>query len=489
MKEGDEAMTYSRSGASRLCRAMAFFLCLFLLSCISSPAIPEGTPGSLSVSVPKEVKGYSACTITVSAPAAGNAELLLHDSLGNPWLARTESLSAGENKLSWDGLGANRERLMSGPYQFDITLKADNGMEYSASVPFSVKGFAPALALALPSSDMLYLDHGENWFVECWVPSECAVVMEVRDAGNRVVYSCTASMKDPDRDIIRWDGTGKDRRQIAPGEYTVRLYAKANPDFDHVYPLTVAETSPEIPAVTVTGPVIPERGMSDEEIWEIMMRPSVVINETGSSRRFELKESPNARSASVGLACCATQALEILSMEDGWAQVRTGNYSNGTLVTGWFPANKLTVIVPAPHYGVLVDKAAQTLTLYQDGARICTIPVSTGLPTDRYPWRETTPGAFLTDVHFSPDFAQDGMRYEYPLRYQGGNIIHSTGFVRIPHAAYSVKDYSKNLPLLGQKASHGCVRISPFATADCPVNSYWLWTHLPYHTRVIILDD
>jgi len=33
------------------------------------------------------------------------------------------------------------------------------------------------------------------------------------------------------------------------------------------------------------------------------------------------------------------------------------------------------------------------------------------------------------------------------------------------------------------------VRVSPFATADCPINSYWLWTHLPLHTRVIILPD
>jgi len=235
--------------------------------------------------------------------------------------------------------------------------------------------------------------------------------------------------------------------------------------------------------------VVPERGMSDAEIWEIMMKPSVVINETGSSLKFDLRESPTARSASVGLVCCATQALEVLSVEGGWAHVRAGNYSDGTFVTGWYPANKLTVVTPSPHYGILVDKQAQSLTVYRDGTPIGTIAVSTGLSTKRYLWRETTPGAFLTDVHFSPNFAQDGKRYEYPLRYQGGNIIHCIGFVRIPHTAYSVKDYSKNLPLLGQKASQGCVRVSPFASADCPVNSYWLWTHIPYHTRVIILPD
>ena len=179
----------------------------------------------------------------------------------------------------------------------------------------------------------------------------------------------------------------------------------------------------------------------------------------------------------------------MLALENGWARVRAWNYDNAGEIIGWFPAEQLTVITPAPHYGVLVDKRAQTLTVYQDGTPVGTVPVSTGLPTARKPQRETPPGAFLTDIHFSPSFAQDGLRYDYPLRYQGGNIIHSTGFVRIPHTSWSVKDYSKNLPLLGSKASHGCVRVSPFAGADCPINSYWLWTHLPYHTRVIILPE
>ena len=229
--------------------------------------------------------------------------------------------------------------------------------------------------------------------------------------------------------------------------------------------------------------------MTDEEIWEIMMKPSVVVNHTGSSLRLKVYEAPSLRSKAIGLICVGTQGLEILSLEDGWAQIRTANYNDGKLLTAWFPARDLKVVSPAPHYAVLVDKRDQTLTVWQDGHPIGTVPVSTGLPTANKPERETSPGAFLTDVHFSRDFAQDGARYDYPLRYQGGNIIHSTGYARIPHAAYSVKDYSKNLPLLGQKASHGCVRVSPFATADCPINSYWLWTHLPYHTRVIILDD
>ena len=483
-------MPRKATGSFRPARVLAFLLCLSLCL-LSLPASLAESPAesALTLSLPKEVKGYAHCEITVTAPAAGDLLLTLYDSLDNPWLYRREQLTDGENLLSWDGRGAGGELLMSGPYRFEAVFSAADGREFTASASFDVRGYAPALALALPSSETLYLDGGESWFVECWVPNACIVAMDVLDASGNPVYTKSVSMGDRDRDVIRWDGTGSNHRKLTPGEYTVHLYPKKNPDFDYIWPLTVAEAAPEKPAVAVTGPVIPERGMSDAEIWEIMMKPSVVVNATGSSSRFVLRESPTNRSAAVGLVCCATQGLEVLAIEGDWAQVRAGNYSDGHFITGWYPVKGLTVITPAPHYAVLVDKRTQTLTVYHDGVPLGTVPVSTGLPTEKKPQRETSPGAFLTDIHFSRDFAQDGARYDYPLRYQGGNIIHSTGYARIPHAAYSVKDYSKNLPRLGQKASHGCVRVSPFTTPDCEINSYWLWTHLPFHTRVIILDD
>lgn len=481
-----KAMPRKATGSFRPARVLAFLLCLSLCLLSLPASLAES---ALTLSLPKEVKGYAHCEITVTAPAAGDLLLTLYDSLDNPWLYRREQLTDGENLLSWDGRGAGGELLMSGPYRFEAVFSAADGREFTASASFDVRGYAPALALALPSSETLYLDGGESWFVECWVPNACIVAMDVLDASGNPVYTKSVSMGDRDRDVIRWDGTGSDHRKLTPGEYTVHLYPKKNPDFDYTWPLTVAEAAPEKPAVAVTGPVIPERGMSDAEIWEIMMKPSVVVNATGSSSRFVLRESPTNRSAAVGLVCCATQGLEVLAIEGDWAQVRAGNYSDGHFITGWYPVKGLTVVTPAPHYAVLVDKRSQTLTVYHDGVPLGTVPVSTGLPTEKKPQRETSPGAFLTDIHFSRDFAQDGARYDYPLRYQGGNIIHSTGYARIPHAAYSVKDYSKNLPRLGQKASHGCVRVSPFTTPDCEINSYWLWTHLPFHTRVIILDD
>ena len=471
---------------------ITFVLFLFFLG--------GATPGhaasetELAVSLPETVKGYTPCEITVISPVSGEATLELYDHLNNPWLTMRASLTAGENKIPWDGLGTNQERLFAGPYHFDVTLREGggsdasgqaDGKEWTGSAKFQINGTTPTLVYALPTSDTLYLDHGERWFVECYVSAECIVVMEVRDAAGKVAYSRETTISDPDGTILHWAGSVNDLRKVSAGAYTVRLWSKMNPSYAISFPFEVRDVAPADPSLEGTGAIIPERGMSDEEIWAIMMKPSVVIAGNGSFLRFDLYSAPNSSSRSVGSLRCATQGLEILDLTDNWAHVRAWSHTNGKEVTGYIQTRKLTVFSPAAHYGLLIDKREQTLTVYEDGKPIGTVPVSTGLATKGNAYRETPAGAFLTDVHFGASFAQEGYRYEYPLRYDAGNIIHGVGYVR----SGRVRDYSHNLPLLGQKASHGCVRVSPFLTGDSPINMYWLWTHLPYHTRVIILDD
>ena len=201
-----KAMTHKPSGLSRLYRVMAFLLCAGILSACMIPSRAEES--GFSVSLPAEIKGYAYCEITVLAPSAGEVLLTFYDSLDNPWLYRRETLSDGENILSWDGRGAGGELLMSGPYRLEAEFSAADGREFTASASFTVRGYAPALALALPSSEYLYLDQGENWFVECWVPNQCIVAMDVLDSEGNRVYTKSVKMQDPDRDVIRWNGTG-----------------------------------------------------------------------------------------------------------------------------------------------------------------------------------------------------------------------------------------------------------------------------------------
>ena len=470
------------TGAGRAARVFG----LLLLALLLLAAGRAGAEEKLKVSLPETVKGYTPCKITIQSPADGEAVLRLVDAKKNCWLIRRENVTAGENKLDWDGLGANGERMLAGPFRFEVTVTTVEGQEYTATAKFNINATTPSVVYALPSSDTLYLDHGERWFVEVYTTvADCLVAMEVRDEAGKTVYTREETVDNEDGISIRWAGSLNNSKKIKPGNYTVSVWSKLNKTYTVTFPLNVEEKTPAAPAAGPTGPIIPERGMSDEEIWEIMMKPSFVIDGNGSFLTFDLYSLPSSDSRPVGTLRCALQGLEILNTVGDWAHVRAWSHEGGYELIGYIQLRKLVVYSPQKQYGILVDKRDQTLTLFEYGKRIATVPVSTGLKTPGNSYRETPPGAFLTDVHFGSSFAQDGYRYEYPLRYDAGNIIHGVGFVREGR----VKDYSDNLPLLGQKASHGCVRVSSFLEEGEFLNIFWLWTHLPYHTRVIILDD
>ena len=428
-------------------RKIWVFLLICLLTCLFAAVCAE----ELTVSVPETVKGYTPCKIVITSPVAGEAELKLLDSMQNVWLTRREQISEGENVLPWDGLGEFGDRMFAGPYRFLVKVTGADGKELSAVAKFQISGTTQTLVYALPSSETLYTEKGEKWFVECFVSAECLVRMEVADKDGETVYVREETIRDPDGVSLNWSGTLDNKTKIPAGEYTVRMWSKLNPGYVCSFPLTVKNEAPEKREIGPTGPVVPERGMSEEEIWAIMMKPSVVIDDNGTFRRFDLYTTPKTvRTRTAGTLRCALQGLEVLDADGTWAHVRE-----------------------------------QTLTLYHDGHAVGSVPVSTGLIEGNETYRETPAGAFLTDVHTGASFAQDGYRYEYPLRYDGGNYIHGVGYSRTSR----VRDYSENQKLLGQKASHGCTRVSVMLQEGCAFNMYWLWAHLPYHTRVIILDD
>ena len=463
----------------RACLLLALFAAVFLSFAASAEE-------AFSVSLPKTVKGYTPCEIRINAPVAGEAVLRLYDAKKNPWRVMRTSVVPGENVLPWDGLGEHLERLFAGPYHFEVSLTGADGEVRNATARFKISGTTSTLVYALPSSETLYLDGSEDWFAECYVSFECTVRMEVRDEGG-ILYTREEYFGDVDGGgaQIRWKGSLGRNETIPPGEYTVSFYSLPNPDYSFSWPLRILEAGSGPEEILETGPILPERGMSDAEIWDIMMQPSVVLRNASADADMNLYASPSARSRSVATIGSNTQAMEVLGFESSWVKVRVWSHRDGQEAIGYVRKSDLTIQRPGSHYGVLIDKRDQTLTVYRDGLRMAVMPVTTGKPTKKAPSRETPAGAFLTSFRLGASFAQAGYRYEYPIRYDGVNMIHGLGYVRVGR----VRDYSNNLPLLGQKASHGCVRVNLFVTDSCPINIYWLWTHLPYHTRVIVLDN
>lgn len=147
------------------------------------------------------------------------------------------------------------------------------------------------------------------------------------------------------------------------------------------------------------------------------------------------------------------------------------------------PQKKLFNVIPAARYGILIDKNTQIMTIYEDGHKLGQITVSSGLMAQDKLFRETRAGAFLTTDRMI-NFKSEGYMYNYAIRIDGGNLIHSLG-CKLRGAKW---DYSEHLVELGKKASHGCVRMDTRMNEQ-GLNAYWVWTHIPYYTKVLVIDD
>lgn len=76
---------------------------------------------------------------------------------------------------------------------------------------------------------------------------------------------------------IHWDGRNSKKQALPKGEYVLVCYAKGYRSNAIRVSLSIREgAAPEIP-LQLTGPVMPERTISDEAMWEFMQQPSAVI--------------------------------------------------------------------------------------------------------------------------------------------------------------------------------------------------------------------
>lgn len=455
---------------------------LTVLACLSVLCVAGAEEDTLILRIPASpVKGFIGTEFTAEVPADGTLEIVIGEN-ENTWRRIRAEVTAGENVLFWDGLGENREPLRNGEYDVNASLSAADGREYQASGSVTVRGTAAGLKYALPSSDTVYTDGSERWIVEYNLAAKGKFVMEVRN-GEETVYSYTNDAEKDKCYYRYWNGSDRKGNPLPAGEYTLICYSETFPEDAVTYSLTLEEHSGPL-TLEVTGTVVPERGMSEEEIWQIMMKPSVVSIE-GMLGHQKVYDRPSEDGVTIGTLHGQSQGMEVLEIgDDGWVLIRAWEHEDGAIVTGYVPAEQLTVVRPNNRYGILVDKREQTLTLYENGKAMAEIAISTGLVTTDKLIRETASGAFLLNEH-EAGFSSEGYKYDYALRYDGGNLLHQIGYKMVRQR----KDFSDQKPHLGEKASHACVRLPMDADPESGLNAYWLWTHLPYRTRVIILDD
>ena len=462
---------------------MKKLLSIFLLFCLMLSYAVADQPASFSLSAPDGIRPYSEHRFTVTMPEAGEVVLTLHDPYLSYEIARVQA-EEGDTEIIWNGLMENGEAPRRGTYTLTAQWQS-NTQSGSCDISISVKSQAYALQYCIPSSDVIYAGH-EGFTVNYLATSE-----------NALIYVFLSTKEDPDTVIRRWSLQPQNTNphnftwngqisgnSVDPGEYYLTFSVKNSPQEPIRLAVTVTHDAP--PALRVEtcslSSFMPESS-NDDDIWEKLMQPITVID-IGYLNHQSVYEQPDSRSRFLGTLHGQTHAVAVLDLNvNGYARIGTWRQEDGSYIEGYVPQRRLKVVSPNSHYGLVIDKKTQTLTVWQDGKALGTLSVSTGLMAKNKLFRETLAGAFLTSER-SALFNDNGFAYHYAIRIDGGNLIHSVG----SKTKADKWDYSIQLEQLGQKASHGCIRIDPRA-GEAGLNMYWLWTHLPMFTKVIVLDD
>ena len=465
----------------RSIKIWAAFLTFILTACFTQAVLADGGSGELLLRCVRRPMSYHENVITAEAPADGELQISILDE-DHLYRTLTAAVKKGENRIPWDGLGWNGERLSSKVYQITGSLTGDNGKKYTAAIQTFVDYSAQALIFGLPSGDSLTLDDPGSWFVEAKTVLNGTV--ELRLYGENKDDPVLTVRKDVQGGKILRLTFPEIRRTagIEAGEYTAVLYEISNPDYASRFPLRIHESLPEPEPLRVTGNIMPERGDSDAEIWKKMQESSVVVDIPYLQHQV-IYALPDENSGALGTLHGQTQALSIFELRDGWARIGAWNHEEAEYTEGWVPAKNLKTVHPQGPYGLLLDKKEQTLKIYQNGKVIETLQVSTGRMEKDELYQETAAGSFLTGLHRT-DFSTNGQKYDFVIQYDGGNLLH-----QIPYAwGNDRKDFTEGRALLGTKGSHACIRIQADPGKN-GLNAYWIWTHIPYRTRLIILDD
>ncbi|NLV59368.1 MAG: L,D-transpeptidase [Clostridiales bacterium] len=221
--------------------------------------------------------------------------------------------------------------------------------------------------------------------------------------------------------------------------------------------------------------------------WELLQRPITVLDVGEREVVYPLTE-PGGKKVNNdpygGFIAGTTAAVHVLGKDEGGWTLIEGLDCYDRLIQGYVKTKLLKTVTPHPTYGIIVDKLTQRMYVFKDGQLFSDCGVSTGLPNDDEPFNETASGEYLISSWVG-DFDNEGLVCAKALRFNNGDLFHEVPYTLLGDGT---KRYSKFEALLGQKASHGCIRVARLPNAQGLCQS-WLWDNLKKYTKVVIWDD
>ena len=232
---------------------------------------------------------------------------------------------------------------------------------------------------------------------------------------------------------------------------------------------------------------------NEEAMWAMLTAPMTVVD--GNFRaQADVFAEPDENSKVIADVTRSTQGVHVLeTLDNGWTKIElySSSFSGSpvkaynVLTTGYIQTELLVEVEVRTEFALIVDKLTQRLYIYQDGKLFDELLVSTGLPTRKDPENETRSGEYLL-YSATGGFWSGELLCNYGIRYNDGDLLHEVPHIPRESGAY----YGRTEPLLGQRASHGCLRVQRKRTEN-GVNMRWIWNNMKnkMKTRLIIWED
>ena len=251
--------------------------------------------------------------------------------------------------------------------------------------------------------------------------------------------------------------------------------------------------------------------MDEAEIWEVLTQPVTVLD--GNQRQqHKVRARPEENCTDyVGCVTYESQGVHVLDRGEEWTLIEAYSSSTegssvkvyATLFQGYVPTSLLKEVPVDTTYGLVIDKQQQRLYVFKEGRLFTTMLCSTGYynPKKKNPWNETPAGEFLCiswtgDFPLKDDDGNTTMICKNAIRINDGILVHEVPMIPKTDSDGNVTwSYTRCERYLGEKASHGCIRVQQRKTPE-GINEEWLWKNLSNgtrkgqnYTKVIIWDD
>ncbi len=459
------------------------------------------------------VKDAETQTMTVDFYASVDGLLSVGLWTGNVWtLLENRQVSGGMNSVTWDASGITEDTLALTLTLTDSTGFSSNeehipldetdfGIVFDTPVPTETP--APVEQVLTPVTELTPVpeetadpeDYAMAPVVELTPAPEETADTEAYVLTNVVELTAAPSAEGAAGQTeglygsVELDPSEAEAADAAATEEPIPVPAEEDvvftPSYGSAYPLTEKDEG------TYWG--TPMDITDEEAVWKMLTAPITVYDYDYSGQR-KIYAEPDTKSRPIGVVTGSSQGVRVIeTLDNGWSLIEC--YSStfhdnsvdawNMLVQGYVKTSNLKTKQVDKKYHIVVDKLTQRLYLFGEGRLVTTLLVSTGLSNEGQPYNETRSGDFL---YISPTggFWSDNMFAPMGMKFNDGDLLHEVPYIQ--RSGSKSKIYSATEPYLGQRASHGCIRVQRKENAD-GYDMKWIWDNRRDIGRIVVWED